>query len=80
VLSRNAVKIWKPVIHRSITSGDRLLADGIDVIDHCSVSVYSEGTRVPKQIVRDFDVHEPFLNVKKWNGDLRACGAKASRL
>ena len=80
MLSRNAVKIWKPDIHRSITGGDRLLADGIDIIDHCSVPVCSEGTRVPKQIVRDFDVHEPFLNVKKWNGDLRACRAKAFRL
>lgn len=39
----------------------------IDVIDYCSVSVYSEGTRVPKQTVLDFDVHEPFLEVKKWN-------------
>lgn len=39
----------------------------IDVIDYCYVSVYSEGTRVPKQTVLDFDVHEPFLKVKKWN-------------
>ena len=46
---------------------DRLFADDIDVIDYCSVSVYSEGTRIPEQKVLDFDVHEPFLKVKKWN-------------
>ena len=46
---------------------DRLFADDIDVIDYCSVSVYLEGTRVPEQTVLDFDVHEPFPKVKKWN-------------
>jgi hypothetical protein len=65
-MSGNAVKIWKPVV-RIYSKPDRLFADDIDVIDYCSVSVYSEGTRVPKQTVLDFDVHEPFLKVKKWN-------------
>jgi hypothetical protein len=65
-MSGNAAKIWKPVV-RICSKPDRLFADDIDVIDYCSVSVYSEGTRVPKQTVLDFDVHEPFLKVKKWN-------------
>jgi len=56
-----------------------LFADDIDVIDYCSVSVCAEGTRVPKQTVLDFDVHEPFHKVKKWNWGLIACRAKASR-
>lgn len=42
---------------------DRLFADDLDIIDYCSVSVYSEGTRVPKQTVLDFDLHESFLKV-----------------
>lgn len=66
-MSGNTVKIWKPVVLRSIRSGTGCLPIYIDVIDYCSVSVYSEGTRVPKQTVLDFDVHEPFLKVKKWN-------------
>jgi hypothetical protein len=55
-----------------------LFADDIDVIDYYSVSVSAEGTRVPKQTVLDFDVHEPFLKVKKWNWGLMACRAKTS--
>ena len=53
-----------------------LFADDIDVIDYYSVSVSAEGTRVPKQTVLDFDVHESFLKVKKWNLGLMACRAK----
>lgn len=74
-MSGNTVKIWKPVVSRSIRM---LFADDIDVIDYYSVSVSAEGTRVPKQTVLDFDVHEPFLKVKKWNWGLMACRAKAS--
>jgi hypothetical protein len=48
---------------------DRLFADDIDVINYCSVSVYSEGTQVPKQTVLDFDVHEPFLKEKNGTKD-----------
>jgi hypothetical protein len=65
-MSGNTVKIWKPVVRRSIRNGTGYLPMK-DVIDYCSVSVYSEGTQVPKQTVLDFDVHEPFLEVKKWN-------------
>jgi hypothetical protein len=51
-----------------------MFADDIDVIDYCFVSVCSAGTRVPKQTVLDFDVHEPFLKVKKWNSGLACRG------
>lgn len=78
-MSGNTVKIWKPVVRRSIRSGTGYLPMK-DVIDYCSVSVYSEGTQVPKQTVLDFDVHEPFLKVKKWNQGLIACKAKVYRL
>lgn len=57
IMSGNTVKIWKPVVSRSIRSGIGLFADDIDVIDYYSVSVSAEGTRVPKQTVLDFDVH-----------------------
>lgn len=46
---------------------DRLFADDIDVIDYCSVFSLFRGHTGTKTDSSGFDVHEPFLKVKKWN-------------